>query len=99
MRLTATQLQVIRQAGREIFGSDARVRVFGSRLDDSGRGGDIDILVESDEIIDDKLMKSLTLVARLQLRLGDQPIDVLVVDPETPLNPVHRHAMQTGVTL
>ena len=40
-----------------------------------------------------------TFVARLQRRLGDQHIDVLVLDPLTPRQPVHEHAMRQGVTL
>ena len=96
MRLTQEQLRIIKQVAGEIFGADARVRVFGSRLDDQARGGDIDLLVESDTVIDDKMKRMLRMTARLQLRLGDQPIDILVVDPNTPLNPVHRQALQTG---
>jgi hypothetical protein len=30
------------------------------------------------------------------MRLGDQPIDILVVDPETVLQPIHRMAVATG---
>ncbi|MEN8177173.1 MAG: hypothetical protein ABFS39_00960 [Pseudomonadota bacterium] len=38
-------------------------------------------------------------VARQQLRLGDQPIDVLVIDPGTIKQPVHTEALRTGVEL
>jgi len=99
MRLTAEQVAIIKAATAEVFGDDVGVQLFGSRLDDEIRGGDIDLLVESEHEIDDKLMKTLTLTARLQLRLGDQPIDILVIDPTTPLNPVHRHAQQTAQAL
>ena len=47
----------------------------------------------------DRLGKELRLTARLQLRLGDQPFDVLVVDPEVTLNPVHTHAIETARAL
>lgn len=96
MRLSPEQIAVIRQAAEEIFGHDVDVRLFGSRLNDQDRGGDIDLLVASETIIDGKVDKMLRLTARLQLRLGDQPIDILVVDPSTPLNPVQRHAIETG---
>lgn len=75
------------------------MRLFGSRLDDAARGGDIDLLVECDEAIADLAHKRLQLVAWLQLRLGDQPIDVLVSAPGAPQGPVIEAALRRGVRL
>jgi predicted nucleotidyltransferase len=47
MRLTDEERQVLRDAAARWFGPAAQVRVFGSRLDDTRRGGDIDLLVET----------------------------------------------------
>jgi len=99
MRLTAESRQVIRATARDIFGPQAEVRLFGSRLDDSARGGDIDLLILSDEAIADRERKALRLVARLQVRLGDQPIDVLVIDPASDRRPIHAHALRQGATI
>ena len=84
---------------REIFGPDATVSLFGSRVDDTARGGDIDLLVQSDRAVEQRERKVLQLVARLQIRLGDQPIDVLVLDSKTKPQPVHEEAVRTGVIL
>ncbi len=83
----------------EIFGADATVMLFGSRVDDTARGGDLDLLVQSDKPVQQRERKALQLVARLQLRLGDQPIDVVVLDPETTYQPIHKEALRTGVRL
>ena len=99
MRLDAHSQAVIREAVEDIFGPDAVVYVFGSRIDDAARGGDIDLLVTVPAPLDDVRRRALTLTARLQMRLGDQPIDVLVVDPQTELGPVHSEALRTGVPL
>jgi predicted nucleotidyltransferase len=99
MRLTEDQARIIRETAQGIFGDHAKVRLFGSRIDDSQRGGDIDLLVECDAPVPDRLKKSLALAARLQLALGDQPIDVLAIDPQTSLQPVHKIAISTGVIL
>ncbi|HHJ19397.1 MAG TPA: nucleotidyltransferase domain-containing protein [Gammaproteobacteria bacterium] len=99
MRLTEKERTVIRETTREIFGPDASVYLFGSRTGDNARGGDIDLLVHSDTPINERERKSLQLVARLQLRLGDQPIDVLVIDPETPRLMIHEEALRSGVRL
>jgi len=99
MRLTTEQIKVIKQTVAEIFGDDADVRLFGSRLNDQIRGGDIDLLISLPHVCPDRLVKELRLTARLQLRLGDQPFDILVVDPDVALNPVHTHAIETARAL
>ena len=99
MRLSTSTQQVIRETVREIFGPEATVTVFGSRTDDNARGGDIDLLIRSETPVAQRERKALQLVARLQIRLGDQPIDVLVLDPETPRQPIHEEALRTGVQL
>ena len=99
MRLSSQMQMIIRDTVHEIFGHDATVIVFGSRIDDNAKGGDIDLLVQSTSPIQRREQKALQLVAKLQIRLGDQPIDVLVLDPETPRQPVHEEALSVGVRL
>jgi len=99
MRLSNQTRRIIKETVAEIFGPASNVIVFGSRVDDAARGGDIDLLVQSETPIRDRQRKALQLVARLQIRLGDQPIDVLVLDPETKQQPIHQEAMRTGVRL
>ena len=48
MRLTPHEVAAIKAAAREAFGDNAVVRLFGSRVDDSLRNGDIDLHVEAD---------------------------------------------------
>jgi predicted nucleotidyltransferase len=99
MRLSPTQIDTIKRTAAELFGVAARVSLFGSRVDDSLKGGDIDLLVELPEDQPELRRKSLTLVARLQMQLGDQPIDVLVATPDTPDQPILRAARGSGVPL
>lgn len=47
MRITPEQIAIIIQTTRSIAGQDANVWLYGSRLDDTRRGGDVDLLVES----------------------------------------------------
>jgi len=99
MRLSSRTRRIIREAAIEIFGPHARILVFGSRTDDTAKGGDIDLLVQTVDPVEQRERKALQLIARLQLRLGDQPIDVLVLDPQTECLPVHAHAIRTGISL
>ena len=49
MRLREDAVDAIKRAVETRFGPSARVFLFGSRLDDTKSGGDIDLLVEHDE--------------------------------------------------
>lgn len=62
-------------------------------------GKDIGLLVELPAPVEDHRRKALHMVARLQQELGDQPCDVLVVDPTTEQQAIHRQARRTGVEL
>jgi len=99
MRLTAEARDIIRSTTREVFGDGAKVRLFGSRTDDQQRGGDIDLLVELPSPQADSRRKSLTLAALLQRRLGDQHIDILLIDPDTDQQPIHKAALASGVPI
>jgi len=99
MRLNQQTQQIIRDTVREIFGAEANVKLFGSRINDDARGGDIDLLVELPSITVEIERKTVQLTARLQLRIGDQPIDVLVLDPSTPRQSIHEQASMTGIRL
>ena len=47
MRLSPSQTRLILDCVHQQFGADAQVMLFGSRLDDTARGGDVDLLVET----------------------------------------------------
>ncbi|THD09538.1 nucleotidyltransferase domain-containing protein [Metallibacterium scheffleri] len=82
MRLTPEQAAIIRSAAAEVFGSDARVWLFGSRVDDAKRGGDIDLLVQTTQTQPDALARdSIAMLARLQRALGEQKIDLILDAP------------------
>ena len=43
MRINPEQIAIIRQTAQESFGLEARVRRFGSRVDDGKLGGDVEL--------------------------------------------------------
>lgn len=99
MRLSERQQDIIRRAVESCFGRDARVLVFGSRLDDARRGGDIDLLVESDLTGEALFAAEQRLYARLQRLLGERRIDLITHSRGAPANGIRRHVLETGVLL
>ncbi|MBK1727079.1 nucleotidyltransferase domain-containing protein [Halorhodospira neutriphila] len=99
MRLSSSEQEVIRTVAHEVLGAGVTVRLFGSRADDRARGGDIDLLIESDRVVPDRATAASRVAAHLQRRLGDQRIDVLIMDPATARLPIHDEALRTGVKL
>jgi len=99
MRLSEHDARRIRRAVSDIFGPRAHVRLFGSRTDDAARGGDIDLFVETVAPAKDRLEKTLELEARLLRVLGERRVDVVVRDPDMPLAPIHKKAIEQGVAL
>ena len=97
MRLTSSGRLTIRDTVRTVVGAGARVRLFGSRTDDSARGGDIDLLVELDYAVERPVVVSARIGARLQSAWGDRRIDVLLLAPNVTEQVVHRLARATGV--
>ena len=99
MRLTPEQTRAIVAVTHELAGPDASVRLFGSRLHDTLKGGDIDLVVECAHPVERPVWLAAQITARLQRLLGDRRIDVLLIDPTTPLEPVHRVAQSEGWVL
>lgn len=80
MRLSQHERSAIAAAAKETFVHGTAVFLFGSRTDDTGRGGDIDLLIETPEpLTPAELVERRTrFAARLYRALDEQRIDVLV---------------------
>ncbi|PVZ71640.1 nucleotidyltransferase domain-containing protein [Pelagibaculum spongiae] len=74
MRLTASEQGAIRQTVAN-YDQQAKVYLFGSRVDDAKKGGDIDLLVISPRL---GFAEKLNILADLHEQLGDQKIDLLL---------------------
>jgi predicted nucleotidyltransferase len=99
MRLTAEQTEMICRITREVAGDDSSVRLFGSRLNDTQRGGDIDLLVHVTHPVDNPALIVAQLSARIMRTLGGRRVDVLLAAPNLQALPIHAHAMAEGVPL
>lgn len=99
MRLTDTQATTIRQLTAELAGPSASVRLFGSRLDDGARGGDVDLFLEVPTPVDEPALLAARLAARVSRALDDRRVDVLISAPNLARLPIHELASKTGQRL
>lgn len=96
MRLTTEQAQVIKTNTQETFGVNTEVYLFGSRTKNELKGGDIDLYVIPQHT-NDTLQKKLSLIAKLQMELGEQKIDIVIATDPTRL--IEQEALKTGIKL
>jgi hypothetical protein len=99
MRLPANYQSTITETAKKIFGEKATVWLFGSRLDNDAKGGDVDLLIKLETQTANKAVLGARYNAQLQIQLGLQKFDVIVIDPATTLEPIHQQALSKGVRL
>jgi predicted nucleotidyltransferase len=99
MRLTDKQRAIIKFAVTRVIGIDSKVWLFGSRVDDAKRGGDIDLLVETERTLPNRVNVLCKLEGALVMGLGDRKIDVLLKDGLMNDAPIFEVARKSGVLL
>lgn len=98
MRLDPHEIEAIREAVRAVCGRRAKVRVFGSRVDDRARGGDLDLLVEV-EPGQATLANEVALRDRIEPALDELCVDIVFHEQGRPLSPIAQIAHRDGVLL
>lgn len=78
-----------------MLSSKAELYLFGSRVDDTKKGGDIDLLIVSDELTKKDIRH---LKIDFFKRFGEQKMDI-VLDNGTFLNPFHQIIRQKAILL
>ena len=95
MRLTADEITAIREeTGR--LDPKAEVYLYGSRVDDTARGGDVDLLVVSDTL---SFREVLRLRTGILERIGWQQLDLVVRRRDQLDEPLAAMAQETGLKL
>lgn len=99
MRLSSEQVAAIRRNVSLIAGDAARVWLFGSRVHDDARGGDIDLLLELNVSVAEPAQLSAQLAARVSRSIYGRKVDVLVQAPNLLRLPIHAIALAEGIRL
>ena len=99
MRLTDQQIRMIRELAHQVAGERCSIRVFGSRLDDAARGGDIDLLLEMPDAVDNPALLAAQLSARISRAMQGRKVDVVILAPNLRHLPIHDIALAEGRVL
>ncbi|MCK4840880.1 MAG: nucleotidyltransferase domain-containing protein [Methylococcales bacterium] len=99
MRITASDQKAIVNITHKYFDKHSEVYLFGSRVDDSKKGGDIDLYIIPDNKSNAEQLyhKKIKFLVALNMAIGEQKIDVVIAHDDTRL--IEQEAIRTGIKL
>jgi predicted nucleotidyltransferase len=96
MRLTPYEIESIKKAFLEAF-EDGKIYLFGSRVDDTKRGGDIDLYLCPSQKFEDERIRRRRFLILLDEYIGEQKVDAVMAKDETRL--IEQIAIRDGIEL
>ncbi|WP_417529272.1 nucleotidyltransferase domain-containing protein [Marinomonas shanghaiensis] len=96
MRLTRQEVGAIEAAFASVF-ETGEVFLFGSRVDDAKKGGDIDLYIRPSPLFEDVFAKKIDFLVTLKQVIGEQKVDVLI-EPRVP-DSFRQEVMRSGLLL
>ena len=99
MRLTPAQIHAIQSTVQTVLGEGAQVTLFGSRIHDEQKGGDVDLMVEMGQAIDEPAVIAARLSSQVSRSMHGRKVDVILKAPNLMELPIHRIASLEGIRL
>ena len=99
MRLTPAQIDTIKSTTQAVLGEGAQVTLFGSRVDDQAKGGDVDLMIEVHQNLQEPALIAARIASQISRAMHGRKVDVLLKAPNLLEKPIHRIARQQGVAL
>ena len=96
MRLSKDEITIIKRVILKYI-EDAKIFLFGSRVDDNKRGGDIDIFVQTDKII--SLKNQLKILTEIEMNGIERKVDLLLEMPNIRDRKIFQTAIKEGIIL
>ncbi len=99
MRLSKFEIESIKTLSIRHFGSGTKVSLFGSRIHNELKGGDIDLLICVPKESQSTIRSKINFISDLILTIGEQKIDVVLdsfdkTDNATFLTTIRKTAIQ-----
>ena len=97
MRLKVEEKNKIIQYAKDFFGNEVSLYLFGSRVDDNKKGGDIDLFLESEEIID--MQTQIKFLTAIYKDITQRKVDLLIKTPASKNLSIYKTAKKEGILL
>ncbi|RZI46409.1 nucleotidyltransferase domain-containing protein [Candidatus Finniella inopinata] len=98
-RLSSSEHEKICDAFKKVFAPDDQLWLFGSKVNLSAKGGDIDLYVETEFDVSKVVQLELQFSKELFYRLDDRKIDVVIRYKDAPETLIFQIAKKTGVRM
>jgi predicted nucleotidyltransferase len=99
MRLSDIQIQNINSAILQSFENVFRIVLFGSRVNDKAKGGDIDLLVITDQSDADAFRSKIKALTKMVRTMGERKIDLITAQKDSDDRFIVKEALMKGVDL
>jgi predicted nucleotidyltransferase len=99
MRLRQTDITQLRQAVTAIAPDAVAIRLFGSRLDDNAKGGDIDLMIDFNQPIERPALLCSRLAVSISLAMQGCAVDVILRAPNLLKSAIHKLAEREGILI
>ena len=97
MRLSKTTKNKIVQLAQQHFGKNIQLYLFGSRVYDDKKGGDIDLFLEIDNPIN--MQVQINFLREIYKKVTERKIDLLIKTPDSKDKPTFHSAKKEGILL
>jgi len=99
MRVSRVDQKAIVNLTQKYFDKGAEVYLFGSRVDDNKKGGDVDLYIipEHANSAQELYERKIKFLVALQLAIGEQHVDVVLSKDRN--RPIEKEAIRTGIKL
>lgn len=97
MRLTTEVQHKLIACSKHYFGNEAHLYLFGSRIDDNKKGGDIALFLETNEKI--SLQTEMAFLKEVYSRITQRKVDLIINSPEKIDRSIFQIAKKEGVLL
>ena len=97
MRLDSEIKTKIIKYANQYFGTDIKLYLFGSRVYDNKKGGDIDLYLESSKEID--INQQIKFLNDMYKNVTERKIDLIINTPSKKDKPIFHTAKQEGILL
>ncbi|MCJ8296721.1 MAG: nucleotidyltransferase domain-containing protein [Oceanospirillaceae bacterium] len=99
MRISKQDALFIKNSIVEQTNAAVKIWLFGSRVNDDEKGGDVDLLVKLDVAVERPALLASGIAVKIMRQMHGRKVDVVLEAPNLDAKPIHAIAKQMGIEL